>query len=312
MKNDLKYALAISLSYGLSALLYIYLSSSIAMQFAGSMEELAFIESVKGFFFVIITSGILFSFSYYIFRRMHKQAQVQARNREALIVSERRALPGIFASSLAHDSSNILTSINLNLAQLNKQKNVMRPDVAKQVELLQEQVEKLSEIIRRMRSSSGKERVGELTPVNLSQVVQDSIDLASHHYSVKNCHVTFVNPPKELKAFVYPGLISQILSNLILNAAEAIQSKNQQGGKIYVHLKELPEEIKITVEDSGPGISEDLKAKIFQPFFTTKTNGTGLGLLSVKACVDQHGGQIDLKTSTLLGGAQFIISLPKK
>jgi two-component system sensor histidine kinase HydH len=95
--------------------------------------------------------------------------------------------------------------------------------------------------------------------------------------------------------------------NLILNSAEATGNS----GEILVRLKEDNGTVFLEVHDNGPGISEEIKENIFNPFFTTKKNGNGLGLLSLKIFADQHNGSIDISNS-YLGGACFSISFPKK
>ncbi len=98
-----------------------------------------------------------------------------------------------------------------------------------------------------------------------------------------------------------------VFINLITNAIQAINHK----GTINIRVSEQSEYVLIEVEDNGPGIPDDLLPKIFDPLFTTRQIGTGLGLPSCKNIIEKHGGMIDVKT--VLGqGTTFIIKLPKK
>jgi signal transduction histidine kinase len=97
------------------------------------------------------------------------------------------------------------------------------------------------------------------------------------------------------------------LSNLVENALQA----TLEGGKVLVRARrDRNAMVEIAIEDSGPGIPEDLRSRVLEPFFTTKKGGTGLGLSIVKATIDRHGGTIAVSKSERLGGSSFTIRLP--
>jgi signal transduction histidine kinase len=98
------------------------------------------------------------------------------------------------------------------------------------------------------------------------------------------------------------------LVNLISNAADAID----HGGTISVRATEFPDGkgVIIAVEDDGPGISEEGLGGIFEPFYTTKFSGTGLGLAVAKSLVDKHGGRIEVE-SAVGAGTTFFVLLPE-
>ena len=101
--------------------------------------------------------------------------------------------------------------------------------------------------------------------------------------------------------------IEIVLVNLVSNAIQAMNGK----GIISIHCDDDENQIKISVSDSGSGIPSDKLEKIFDPLFTTRLIGTGLGLTSCKLIVEQHGGTINVETESG-NGTSFIISLPKK
>jgi signal transduction histidine kinase len=126
------------------------------------------------------------------------------------------------------------------------------------------------------------------------------------------------------KIKVIPHDIGRVLLNLINNAFQAIyDSKNLDRtekypkglralkGVVKITSENLGDQIQITVSDNGPGIPDDIKDKIFQPFFTTKPTGqgTGLGLSLAYDIVKTHGGEISVKSKTGMG-TDFIINLP--
>jgi signal transduction histidine kinase len=96
-----------------------------------------------------------------------------------------------------------------------------------------------------------------------------------------------------------------MIINLMLNAADATESK----GKIEIRLSMQSNQICIEVHDNGPGISKENREGLFRPYHTTKPDGTGLGLTTVKTCAEIHGGSVQIDSSHL-GGALFRIVLP--
>jgi signal transduction histidine kinase len=107
------------------------------------------------------------------------------------------------------------------------------------------------------------------------------------------------------------GQLSQVLLNLVENARDAIGAL--PSGKIVVatRLGEAADRVQFSVEDNGPGVPTELKDRVFQPYFTTKTGrgGTGLGLAIVHRIISDHGGRISL-AEVSGGGARFIVELP--
>ncbi|MEY2668221.1 MAG: hypothetical protein RJA59_859 [Pseudomonadota bacterium] len=103
-----------------------------------------------------------------------------------------------------------------------------------------------------------------------------------------------------------PAKLRQVLANLVRNAAEAAGP----GGRVTVRVTEEPGQIRVEVDDTGPGIDEAAAARLFEPFFTTKDRGTGLGLAVSRAIARAHGG--DVTGETLGGGgARFTLRLPR-
>ncbi len=102
------------------------------------------------------------------------------------------------------------------------------------------------------------------------------------------------------------GKLRQVVLNLLRNAAEAAG----RDGRIEVAVEEGPEGARLAISDSGPGLPEDLRARLFEPFCTRKPGGTGLGLAVSKGIVEAHGGRIEAGVGPL-GGARFTVSLPR-
>lgn len=110
----------------------------------------------------------------------------------------------------------------------------------------------------------------------------------------------------KLRARVDPDLFRQIVVNLAKNAVQT----SPEGGHVRLKLtRSSPEGLVLDVEDDGPGISESIKDRIFMPFFTTRTNGIGLGLATVKKLVELHGGRV-MADNRPGGGAVFTVDIP--
>ena len=101
--------------------------------------------------------------------------------------------------------------------------------------------------------------------------------------------------------------MTQVMMNLVMNAIQVLP----EGGNIEVRLKQVGHQAVIEVMDDGEGISAEHQAQIFEPFFTKRAGGVGLGLAVVRQIVQAHGGEISYQTSQM-NGAQFTIVLPIK
>jgi signal transduction histidine kinase len=104
-----------------------------------------------------------------------------------------------------------------------------------------------------------------------------------------------------------PAQIHQVLVNLVVNSVQAMPN----GGKLTIRTRPEGEYVALIVEDTGPGMTDDVRRRLFVPFFTTKDvgQGTGLGLSVAHGIVSQHGGRIDVETE-LGKGSTFIVRLP--
>ena len=161
----------------------------------------------------------------------------------------------------------------------------------------------------------------------LQDVVHDAIHLTSGQTSLLNINFTVVVPEDPITLHADRTQIHQLLVNLLLNGAEAAGPYgrlrlliNQEKLNTLTSGMETDVSnsfalndgwISIVVSDSGPGIPNEFREKIFEPFFSTKATGTGLGLSTCKRIATQHGGTISVQDGEL-GGASFVISLPAK
>lgn len=302
--RPMRLALIIAGIFLVITLPYILVSGNIALESSQSMADLESIEKIKGTIFVATTSVLLFVLCYVLFRRIARREQALARYRNALIAAERRAAAGVFASSVAHDMNNVLTIVDYATRTLSKHGVTQDAEIVADLKNANGQLKRLSSVLMR---ASGRNLPETVADFNLANAVRETTELARTHKRVKYCTVT-LETPDALPFSGIPIMIHQMLLNLIINAADATGRR----GTIDVRLTAKNDGAQIAVHDSGPGIPEIQRDVIMEPFVTTKTDGSGLGLLSVKVCAESHDGQVQIDTSTRLGGACFKVQLKSK
>ena len=146
----------------------------------------------------------------------------------------------------------------------------------------------------------------ELQFVDPIKVIEDAVGDLEADTESKNYRIEIVAGKRSIRANLDPQLFRMILFNLLKNAVQA----SPAGGKVIISLKKSPSgHILVSVQDNGPGISDEALGRLFVPFFTTKVNGTGLGLATVKKLTELQGGKIDVRNSPA-GGAIFTVEIP--
>lgn len=116
-------------------------------------------------------------------------------------------------------------------------------------------------------------------------------------------------PDDDIEMTGFPNEYAQVLLNLITNAKEAILAKSNNGGSITVKLRKLDDSASVTVTDTGGGIDEAILPRLFDPYFSTKETGTGIGLYMSKMIIENSmGGQISVRNVS--EGAEFVIVTP--
>lgn len=224
----------------------------------------------------------------------------------ALVQSEKMAAVGTLSAGLAHEVKNPLSAV-LGYAQLSKRK-LEQPEALKQhLDTIENETRRCNEIIGNLMQFSRQEK-GEHSRISVNEVVQKSIAIVDHQLSLKDVQIESDLaqdlPPVSGNA----NQLQQVLMNLMINAQQAI---GEGGGTVDLATSIEGESVLITVSDTGPGIDEDVVAKIFEPFYTTKPagQGTGLGLSVTYGIIQDHGGDISVKRADS-GGAKFVIELP--
>ncbi|MBA4181533.1 MAG: hypothetical protein C0506_13165 [Anaerolinea sp.] len=221
-----------------------------------------------------------------------------------LIQGQKMESLGLMAGSLAHDFNNLLTTI-LGFAGLLKRSSNMDLDERENLGLIEDAARRAADLTGRLLAFSrgGLVRFG---PVDLRTVIEDTLHLAgpSLHSGLE---VTTTLPSGGVKVEGDASQIQQALLNIILNAKDAMP----EGGRIAVTLKTSGASATVTIADNGPGMSEETRRRIFEPFYTTKPigSGTGLGMAITYGIIRGHHGDI-LVESAPGAGTTFTIALP--
>lgn len=211
---------------------------------------------------------------------------------------EKLAIIGEFSARIAHDIRNPLCILMVSLENL---KILYGADEAKQKQLdraersitrITHQLDDVLDFVR--------EKPINLEEIMFSKLLSESMDSISIPDEIK-----IIIPKNDVMLFCDKRQMLVVLNNLILNANQAIDGDT---GTIEIIIKDINNtEIIIQIKDSGDGISDDVMKKIFEPLFTTKQQGTGLGLASVKSIISAHGGTIFVTNNPTI----FTITLPK-
>lgn len=225
--------------------------------------------------------------------------------KEALIRSERLAAIGRMSAHVTHELRNPLSSIGINAEMLMDTLKLRGADPSAQEmgQAIIREVERLTEITEQyLRFARLPEPV--LAPVDLVEVVRDLGRFVEQECQAAQVSLRTELPAHRLEARVDGDQLRQALLNLVRNAREAMPS----GGEVRLIVKASDTSVRILVEDEGPGISEEALERIFDPFFSTKLTGTGLGLALTQQIVSEHGGRLIAENHQ--SGARVILEFP--
>lgn len=229
-------------------------------------------------------------------------------SRERRIQADKLLAMQTLSAGLAHEIRNPLNSAKLQLELLERRlrRQVDDPRLVEPSELAQKEIERLTALLDDFLAFARPPALNsELADV--AAIVRNVVELERVTAERKGASLTLLRSPMHLTARVDAPKLHQIVLNLLRNASEAVA----RGGRIEVELLERDHEFAITIQDNGPGIPPGIRARIFEPFFSTKEGGTGLGMSIVHSLVDLHDGRIDLETGPDIG-TRFEISIPRR
>jgi PAS domain S-box-containing protein len=212
---------------------------------------------------------------------------------------------GVLTSGIAHDFNNLLGSILMD-AELAEAEIAEGATPAGEIGKIKSVAIRASEIVRELMIYSGQDKA-ELTAVDLSRLVEEMLELLKVSISKHAVLKTELAP--QLPAVLgNAAQLRQVAMNLIINASEAIGSRDGTI-RVVTSLVEDGGSVRLEVADTGAGMTDEQKARVFDPFYTTKFAGRGLGLAVVDGIVRAHGGSIAIESAPGRG-TRFGIRLP--
>jgi signal transduction histidine kinase len=219
-----------------------------------------------------------------------------------LIHQEKMAAFGLLAAGIAHEVGNPLAALS-SLVQMLQRRG---PDsyTAEKLDLAARQLSRIERTIRELIDFSRPASPFE-TPVQLAEVVDEALSIAKYYHRTKDRAITREVAGDLAGVRAVRDHLTQVVLNLVLNAIDA----TAKGGKIHLAAREGPHGLELRVEDDGRGIALADRCRLFQPFFTTKPQGTGLGLFVSRQIVEELGGTLTYNTEPGRG-TTFIVRLP--
>jgi signal transduction histidine kinase len=210
---------------------------------------------------------------------------------EFRVKNDKMAVLGNLSSVLAHEVKNPLEPIK-GSAELLKLKHPDNPDILKYTDIIQSEVSELIVFLDSFLDVADTSRI-DMTALDINQTLRDILVLLEYSLNKENMEVrtrldTHLKPVKGNS-----GMIKQVFLNLLLNA---VQARNGKYGLIEIDINNCDTGVFIKVKDYGCGVEEAIREQIFQPFFTTKEEGSGIGLSISRYLVEQHGGTIRLNS----------------
>jgi signal transduction histidine kinase len=219
-----------------------------------------------------------------------------AETRDRLAQVERVSLMGQLASSLSHELSQPLTATDANVQAGLMLLSAEKPDSEELRTILDDigsDHRRAAEIIDRMRRFF-KQRKIEMQALSVEEVVREAAALVRSEMNAKSVALSVVIEPGLPRVYGDRVHLSQVLLNLFMNSISALRSCSRDGRRIVVEARVIhgTSEVEIAVQDSGPGIPAAAVDQLFKPFFTTKSDGTGIGLALSRTIIEAHGGHL--------------------
>lgn len=225
------------------------------------------------------------------------------KSRADLIRASKLAVLGELSAVMAHEIRTPL-GILRSSAQMLAREPALSDEAREMTGFIESETERLNRLVSTLLDSA-RPRAPSIKPQDMHALIRHCIDLLSSQMEKKNVGITLQLDGNEATVACDAEQITQVLLNLMLNALQILPV----GGAVSVACKQASGKMLIEVADNGPGIPPEDQAHVFDPFFTRREGGVGLGLAVVQQIIVAHGGDIRAGNSTT-GGALFTITLP--
>ena len=245
-------------------------------------------------------------------RDLTHQLEIEAeldRRRDQMFQNEKMMALGGLMAGVAHELNNPLSVVVGHAMML--QDEALNPDVLRKTRKISEAAERCSKIVKAFLSMARQEPA-RMEETDIDEVIETAVEVASYGDALGAVTIETRRGPAARPMWADPDQLTQLVINLVLNAAQAIAEAGRPG-HVWVTSEATGDGgTRITVDDDGPGVPEQIAARVFEPFFTTKGvgKGTGIGLAMSHRIVAAHGGEISVGAREG-GGARFVVTLPR-
>jgi signal transduction histidine kinase len=221
-----------------------------------------------------------------------------------LELSRRLAAIGRLTSGVGHEVKNPINAIVVHLELLRNKLSGPDARAMRHLEIIESEIQRLDRVVQTLVDFSRPVEL-QLKEQDLRRIVSGVLMLASAELETHNVRVSSHMPERPVITKVDADLIKQAILNVVLNGAQAMS----QGGELHVTLREDGRMAAIEISDSGSGIPDDIRAKIFDLYFTTRKDGSGIGLAMTYRIIQLHNGSIDVQSEQNIGST-FTLKLP--
>lgn len=260
--------------------------------------------------------GVLATYALSRLNHVKQVRRVRAAERRARS-AERLAELGAMTSGLAHEIKNPLSTLGLNAELLREAIEELDADaddkgaIVRRIDNLKRETERLRGILEDFLQFAGELRL-DRSPADLNGVVGELVDFFLPQAERQGVRVRTDLAGEPLIGQLDAPTLKQAVLNLMLNAVQAMSASEMRELILRTHSgtdEDGAPTVVLHVIDTGPGMSAETKAKIFEPYFSTKSGGTGLGLPTTRRIIDAHGGTVEAH-SEIGRGTDFVVTLP--
>lgn len=252
----------------------------------------------------------------------HKAEEVAAQQAEKAAVTSRLVTMGEMASSVAHELNQPLAAISnycSGIVSRVKSRTIEDEDLIAALEKTARQAQRAGQIIHRIRSFV-KRSEPQRQPARAREIVEDAVELAAIALKRRRVIIHTYVAPRLPTLMCDPILVEQVLLNLLKNAAEAIDNAglpiSRRKVEVRVVQRQLEDEgdvVEFTVTDGGPGIPDGVLERLYEAFFSTKSDGMGIGLSLCRSIIESHRGRMraeNIYNDAEVTGCRFTFTLP--
>ncbi|QDU39126.1 Sensor protein ZraS [Maioricimonas rarisocia] len=235
-------------------------------------------------------------------RRIAERTRELQESQALLVQQEKQAAFGLLAAGIAHEVGNPLAAISSLVQMMNRRE--LDDYMHEKLGLIDEQLRRIQRTLHELVDFS-RPATNDVAICDIHEVLDNALNIAKYYKRKKGKTIVTSYADGLSRVEIVRDRILQVFLNLILNAMDA----TGEGGTIEIHTSQQDDVLRIAVCDDGVGIDPDYRARLFQPYFTTKATGTGLGLFVCRNILQESGGDIEL-TGTSSSGTTFTVSLP--